>query len=274
MASRKNVPPPAPLGLDAALWLRRGPDLLGGADRIALLEAIQATGSMLQAAKAVGISYKTAWDRVQDMNNVAGQPLVDRVAGGAGGGGTRLTGDGLALIAAFRQIEAEHGRMLQRLSQSMADPAQALRTLSRLSLKTSARNQLVGTVSALRRGALGAEVVLELPGGHDRVVAALTATSADELQLAPGSEAVALIKAPSVSVVSGQDAPARPPRNCLPATVTRLRRAPGQAELQAQLRGGQTVVAMLGLDSLRRLAPAEGQPVNLAFRESSVILGV
>src|SRR5688572_27867909 len=103
--SRKTSPPPAPapapLALEGALWLQRGGSLLGGADRIALLEAIHATGSMLQAAKAVGISYKTAWDRVQDMNNVAGRPLVDRVAGGAGGGGTVLTADGLALIAAF-----------------------------------------------------------------------------------------------------------------------------------------------------------------------------
>ena len=47
-----------------------------GDKRIRLLEAIDQQGSISQAAKAVPMSYKAAWDAVDDMNNVAPQPLV------------------------------------------------------------------------------------------------------------------------------------------------------------------------------------------------------
>ncbi|TXT37018.1 MAG: molybdate transport system regulatory protein [Comamonadaceae bacterium] len=62
-----------------------------GDKRIRLLEAIDKTGSISQAAKAVPLSYKAAWDAVDDMNNVAPEPLVKRAAGGRHGGGTELT---------------------------------------------------------------------------------------------------------------------------------------------------------------------------------------
>ncbi|MDE2299955.1 MAG: LysR family transcriptional regulator, partial [Burkholderiales bacterium] len=79
-------PNATPMALDGSLWLQHGGLPLGGADRVALLEAIRDTGSMTRAARAVGISYKTAWDRVQGMNNGAGRALVERTAGGVGGG--------------------------------------------------------------------------------------------------------------------------------------------------------------------------------------------
>ena len=65
-----------------------------GDKRIRLLEAIEQIGSISQAAKAVPMSYKAAWDAVDDMNNVAPEPLVHRSAGGRNGGGTELTAFG------------------------------------------------------------------------------------------------------------------------------------------------------------------------------------
>ena len=62
-----------------------------GDTRIRLLEAIDLHGSISQAAKAVPISYKAAWDAVDAMNNLADQPLVVRPAGGTDGGAARLT---------------------------------------------------------------------------------------------------------------------------------------------------------------------------------------
>ncbi|OXH85109.1 molybdenum-dependent transcriptional regulator, partial [Burkholderia multivorans] len=80
-----------PLALGGELWLRAGEQTLGGATRIALLAAIGDTGSITRAAKAVGLSYKAAWDAIDTMNNLAGEPLVVRSTGGKGGGGTTLT---------------------------------------------------------------------------------------------------------------------------------------------------------------------------------------
>ncbi|MEO6033261.1 MAG: TOBE domain-containing protein [Burkholderiaceae bacterium] len=271
---RSAVKAPPTAALDGALWLRHGGQALGGADRVALLEAIGAHGSMTHAARAVGISYKTAWERVQGMNNVAAQPLVARSAGGAGGGGTTLTPYAIELIGAFRELEQAHAQMLGRLSKSLAQPGAVLQTLAALGLRTSARNQLAGTVTKIERGAVNAAVELGLPGGGDRVHATLTLGSLRELGLKKGVHAVALIKAPSVFLAPGDGAPQLSVRNALAGTVTKVVRGAVNTEVQACLQGGQTMVAMVSLESRQRLGLRAGAPVRLVFQESSVILGV
>ena len=264
-----------PIALDGSLWLQHGGLPLGGADRVALLEAIRDTGSMTRAAQVVGISYKTAWDRVQGMNNGAGRALVERTAGGVGGGGTVLTPYALELIAAFRELERTHTQMLGRLSKSMAQPGDVLRSLATLGLRTSARNQLVGTVAEVRTGAVNAVLALALPGGEDLIHASLTMTSLRELKLKKGAAAVALIKAPSVFVAADDTSALNlSVRNALRGTVTRIQTGAVNTEVQARLAGGQTMVAMLSDDSVQRLALRAGMPVRLLFQESSVILGV
>ena len=258
--------------------MQQGGSALGGADRVALLEAVRDTGSMTRAAKVVGISYKTAWDRVQAMNNGAGQALVERSAGGAGGGGTTLTPYAVSLIAAFRELEATHAQMLGRLSKSMAQPDAVLRTLATLGLRTSARNQLAGEICKVERGAVNAIVTLALPGGSDTIQASLTLTSLRELGLKRGVRAVALVKAPSVFVALDEGAGAAPLRlsvgNALRGTVSRLEVGAVSTEVQALLAGGQTMVAMLSAASAERLGLRTGLAVRLLFQESSVIVGV
>lgn len=68
------------------LWLHKADRKFLGSDRIALLEKIREYGSITKAAKAVGLSYKTAWDMVNHLNNMADRPLVERTAGGKGEG--------------------------------------------------------------------------------------------------------------------------------------------------------------------------------------------
>ncbi len=265
----------AAVAIDGSLWLQQRGHPLGGADRVALLEAIRDTGSMTGAAKAIGVSYKTAWERVHGMNNTAGQALVERSAGGVGGGGTVLTPYALELIAAFRELERTHAQMLGRLSKSMHQPDAVLRSLATLGLRTSARNQLVGTVCEVRAGAVNAAVALALPGGTDRIHATLTLASLHELELKEGTQAVALIKAPSVFVaIDDAAAPSLSVRNALPGIVTRIEPGAVNAELQARLAGGQTMVAMLSDASVGRLGLRVDMPVRLLFQESSVILGV
>jgi len=264
----------APLTFEGALWLKQAGSAIGGADRVALLEAIRDTGSMTHAAQRVGISYKTAWDRVQDMNNVSQQPLVVRNAGGVGGGGTALTPYALGLIAAFREMEREHAGLLGRLSNSLAAPRDVLKTLSTLGLRTSARNQLVGTVVGIERGAVNAAVQLRLPGGDDSIHATLTLASLKELAIRRGTQAVALIKAPSVMLSLDGGPLQLSVRNALAGRVTALQVGAVNTEVQARLAGGQTMVAMLSRDSALRLGLHDGLAVRLLFQESSVILGV
>ena len=94
----------------ATLSLRRADKAFLGGDRIDLLEAIDRFGSITRAAREVGVSYKTAWDAVDAMNNAAERPLVERAVGGLGGGGTMLTGEGKKTVRLYRVLAGEHQR--------------------------------------------------------------------------------------------------------------------------------------------------------------------
>ncbi|MFY2083938.1 winged helix-turn-helix domain-containing protein, partial [Achromobacter xylosoxidans] len=131
------------LELDGSIWFRSGTQTWGGKNRIDLLAQIDATGSITAAARAVGMSYKGAWDAIDAMNNLAGEPLVLRAAGGKGGGGTRLTDRARGLIATFRALEAEHRKFMENLTHAGVDASGDLDLMRRFMLKTSARNKLM-----------------------------------------------------------------------------------------------------------------------------------
>ena len=164
-----------------------------GDTRIRLLEAIDKHGSISQAAKAVPLSYKAAWDAIDAMNNLADQPLVVRSTGGRNGGGTLLTEHGRKTVALYRALEAEYQAALDRLAASMneglaGDFQQFRQLLRRMSMKTSARNQFAGQIVGLREGHVDFEVRLRLDAENE-LVAVITRESAETLGLAikPGN---------------------------------------------------------------------------------------
>ncbi len=96
-----------------------------GADRIDLLRAIAATGSISAAARSVGLSYKAAWDAVQVLNNLFDRPLVLPSAGGSAGGASLVTPAGMATIAAFTSAGVELAAVARGLrphSRSITSP--------------------------------------------------------------------------------------------------------------------------------------------------------
>ncbi len=102
------------------IWLTAAGKNMLGRGRVELLEKIGATGSISQAARAMKMSYKAAWDAVDAMGNAFNSPLVNTSTGGKGGGGTRLTPQALALIAAYRQLEQRHQDFLGQLEQEFS----------------------------------------------------------------------------------------------------------------------------------------------------------
>ena len=110
--------------------------------RIALLKQIDQTGSISQGAKHAGISYKSAWDAINEMNQLSEQPLVDRATGGKGGGGAVLTRYGQRLIQLYDLLAQIQQKAFDVLSDDDALPLDSLlAAISRFSLQTSARNQ-------------------------------------------------------------------------------------------------------------------------------------
>jgi len=89
------------LRLDLGGGLRIGPG------KVRLLEEIGRAGSISAAGRALGMSYRRAWELVEALNTGLGQPVVETAAGGVGGGGARLTGLGEAVVRTYRAIETD-----------------------------------------------------------------------------------------------------------------------------------------------------------------------
>jgi molybdate transport system regulatory protein len=95
------------LEVRSKIWIERGEDVVLSAWRIELLEAIEAHGSLSRAAIALDIPYRTAWERVKEMEAKLGVRLLESESGGAGGGGSRLTPAASDLCARFHRVS--HG---------------------------------------------------------------------------------------------------------------------------------------------------------------------
>lgn len=92
--------------VDAKLSLRIDlPSGRIGPGKIRLLEAIDREGSISAAGRALGMSYRRAWDLVDALNTIAGSPVVEASTGGHRGGGATLTDAGRCLLADYRAIE-------------------------------------------------------------------------------------------------------------------------------------------------------------------------
>ena len=267
------------IALDGTVWLTIDGALLGGRHRIRLLRAVHETGSITQAAKAIGLSYKAAWDAVDAMNNLAGAALVERSAGGRGGGRTALTARGLQLVERYDAIDAMHRRFVEQLGASSADLAKDIDLFRTFNVKTSARNHFVGTVVALRKGAVNDEVELAIAGGH-RIVAVITSESSESLGLIEGATAFALIKASSI-IVATDLAPAKlSARNQLTGTVTHVEHGAVNDEVVITLAGSKgiddapTVAAIVTSASAKALGLEIGVTATALFKASSVIVGI
>ncbi len=263
------------LNLKGALSLSIDGLDLGGAVRMGLLQAVAEQGSITQAAKAYGMSYKAAWDAIDAMNTLSGSPLVERSSGGKGGGRTRLTDHGQRLLQRYGELQAVHQRFLDLLDHRALDLAQDFSILQALNMKTSARNQWLGSVAAIRAGAVNDEVELDLPGGQ-RLSVIVTRASTDALQLRLKQSVLALVKSSSVMLATGldddQDGRARiSARNRYDGTVRGV--SPGAVNAEVTVDAGAlTIVAIVEQHAVADLGLQPGRAVSALVRASDVIL--
>ena len=253
-------------------------DALGHAltdKRIDILRQIGACGSISQAARAVGVSYKAAWQAVDTLTNLAGTPLVARAVGGAGGGGAQLTEAGHQLLAAADAMAQARGAVLARWQATPhAGPA-----LARLAVRTSMRNQLPCVVDRLAVQGQIVCVHLRLEGegaGAVSLASRITRESAELLGLQPGLAVLALCKATAVRVERGgraasaiaTEAPTGTLR--LPGRATRVVRGESGDEVSAELAAGLHMVGFAAPHSGLRA----GSAVVLVVEENAVVLAL
>ncbi len=140
-------------------------------------------------------------------------------------------------------------------------------------MKTSARNCLSGTVVEVELGAVNAEVHLRLVSGII-LVAAVTKTAVEELDLAVGKPVLALIKAPQVIVMTDFSGYRLSARNQLAGTVAFVKMGAVNAEVDIELGGGELLVATVTHESVETLGLQQGCKATAVFKASAVLLAV
>lgn len=220
------------LQLDAAL----GHDATD--KRIDVLRRIETAGSISEAARGAGISYKAAWQAIETLGNLAGMPLVEKAVGGSGGGGAQLTPAGHRVLRAFDLLAASRQAVLIQLDDEDRLSVPSL-GLAALGLRTSMRNQLPCVVADVTTSGAAVRVELALSDGT-RLASRITQESAQLLDLKKGKAVLALCKATAVKVRHADlETQAN---NVLRGRVVRVSGDAGAAEISLRLGCGLSMV--------------------------------
>jgi molybdate transport system regulatory protein len=118
-----------------------------GVGKVRLLEAIEHTGSLSQAARHMGMSYRRAWLLIDSMNVEFDTPVISATVGGSGGGGAKLTSFGTELIEAYRQLETRLAPLTAECMRKIATHA-----LARPARSVAAIRSRKSIAKSLKRG--------------------------------------------------------------------------------------------------------------------------
>ncbi|MDQ3271424.1 MAG: TOBE domain-containing protein [Pseudomonadota bacterium] len=228
--------------------------------RIEILRLVGESGSISQAARDAGVSYKAAWQAIDTLTNLAGGVLVERAVGGAGGGGALLTDAG-------RQLLALASRLAESRRRVMADAGAQAGRVSSIGLRTSMRNQFPCVVHRLQTSGQMVRVFLQLPG-EALLVSRITRASAELLGLEVGQAVLALCKATAVVVephLTGNAAGQR-----LTGRAQRVSRGAAGDEVSLLLDAGLQLVGFAASGSGMRA----NTPVSALIDESALVIAL
>ncbi len=232
--------------------------------RLDVLRAIHALGSISQAARAAGVSYKAAWQAVETLGNLAGVPLIEKAVGGSGGGGARLTAHGLELLRAadlLNQARQEALAQIQRAGKGLD-----LAGVAGVGLRTSMRNHLPCTIVQIKSSRGAVRVFMHTAAGLS-IVSRITRESQQLLGLQAGMQVLALCKATAVTVAPTIVAAGEV--NLLHGQV--LRRASSDSgEVTLQLAGDLSLVGFAESTQELKLR----RPAMAAVDEAAVVVGL
>ena len=260
--------------IEATVSLKSESSTSVGRDRIRLLQAVAQAGSISSGAKAFGLSYKAAWDALDAMANLFGQPLLTTKIGGASGGGSLLTPTGLKVIEAYARMEAEMARVVRLLEPDLAGSGVTpVNLMSGFLMRTSARNALRGVLTAVNADQLSAEVAVEV-SADTTIFASVTTESVRELGLCVGREAIVLIKAPFVMLALDEEGLRTSARNAISGIVLRCETSAINAEVVIDIGGGKTLAAHISAHSAKALKIEAGTRVRALFDANHVIVAI
>lgn len=233
--------------------------------RIALLKAIEQTGSLSQAAKQVGMSYKTAWDAINEMNALAPTPFFITSIGGKKGGGTKLSSYAVRFIQLYELLTQLQQNAFNILSDDKVPLDDILKTTAKLSLQTSARNQLYGSVKQLEINEVAGYVTVLLSDNQTELKVNMTQSSVQRLKLSLNKTVMLLIKAPSIEFNHLNE-------NCLSAKVVQIKSDEYWSEIQLLLPSGLAIYATKLTQEIEKLAIAQDKQIMLSIDPQQIIV--
>jgi len=238
--------------------------------RMALLRAIETTGSLNSAAKKVPLSYKGAWDMIDAMNNLCPVPVVEKVTGGVNGGGTKLTEYGKNLVKTYKVIEEEHQKFLNTISHITDFDSGNLKLFRRFNMQISARNQLAGVVEMIENGKINASIYIKLKSGYT-MVSVITNGAVENLGLIVGDEVVTIFKSSAVLLATdmGLNISAR---NKLSGVVETINFGEVNSEVVVNI-GSDLIASVITKNAVGNLDVKVGDRVTAIIKSSDVMIG-
>lgn len=238
--------------------------------RIELLHAIGEHGSISKAAKAVPMSYKSAWEAVDSMNSLSPEPIVSRETGGKDGGGTTITAYGQQLLENYAVLKEEHNHFLARLSELTDVESGSFKTIGRLSMQISARNQIQAEVVKVESQNVNAKIRLKLKSGQE-LVSHITNEAVENLHIEEKQTVVAIFKSSAVVLFPMRDEKSQ--ENGLDGIVTNIEKDAENAKVQVDIGNHDTVVSVLSVDLLEKMELNEGSSVRALIKANDIMIG-
>jgi len=250
--------------LSSELLLKKDKDDFLSLKKIVLLENVRDYGSIAKAAKASGITYKTAWNWIEKMNTLSPSSLVEKVSGGKDGGGTIITSYAMELISIYYEVEALHQKHLEGLQNSFSCLEDDI------TQKTFSFSRLAAVVSEININKSNVEYTLQLKCGLG-VIAYSSSTFQKVNALKVGSNLFILIESDAVAV-SKIDKSDISSRNKLKTKIQDIIIKDKDVLLTLMLSEGQTLTSRITLKSFQNLQLKIGDDVMAMFKAYNVTL--
>ena len=239
--------------------------------RIDLLKAILEHGSISKAAKAVPMSYKSAWDAINSINNLCEKTVVLREIGGIGGGGATVTLYGKNLIKSYTILQKEHEKFLERLTTLTDFNSGNLKSLQRFTMQISARNQLLAIIEDIHIDKVNANIILKTKS-NQRLVSSISNNSIENLTLEKDKEVLAIFKSNSV-MISTNNLKGFSARNKIKGFISKLNFSEVNCEVNLLVNDTDVITSVITAESARELELKINQEVYAIIKSSDIMIG-
>lgn len=239
--------------------------------RIKLLQAIAEVGSISKAAKLVPMSYKTAWEAIDSINNLSTQILVKKETGGKGGGGAKITAYGQNLLKTYLIFQEEHDKFLKTLTKLTDFQSGNIKQLQRLNMQISARNQISAKIEEIKFDNINASVILRIKSGQ-RMVSNISKTSIENLALKENDEVIAIFKSNSVMIATNE-LPGFSARNKIKGIITDISLSEVNAQITVMINETDSLTALITKEASKELELQMNQEVYAIIKSSDIMIG-